>query len=192
MSPYKATLAAKTPTEQIEKLGVSGYAEAGTYGKTLMSIYNKHDLNKYNPGGGAGNGEGDGKTYMVSPKATYNKSINTGVNKTDVGRERELEAITKKVNVAVNNINTADPISYTEILKLIMQELHAINSNTAATASGVNNIEIISANTTVSDVMHSNTTTNKNKANSSRTMSRQTQTNSTGYQNARNIAGYKK
>ena len=193
MSPYKATLAAKTPTDQIEKLGVSGYAEAGTYGKTLLSIYNKYDLNKYNPGNtSAGAGEGDGKTYMVSSKATYNKSINTGVNKTDVTRERELEAITKKVNVAFNNINTADPISYTEILKLIMQELHAINSNTAATASGVNNIEIISANTAVSDVMHSNTTTNKNKANSSRTMNRQTQTNSTGYQNARNIAGYKK
>ena len=193
MSPYKATLAAKTPTDQIEKLGVSGYAEKSTYGKTLMSIYNKYDLNKYNPGNtGAGAGEGDGKTYMVSSKATYNKSINTGVNKTDVTRERELEAITKKVNVAVNNINTSDPISYTEILKLIMQELHAINSNTAATASGVNNIEIISANTAVSDVMHSNTTTNKNKANSSRIVNRQAQTNSTGYQNARNIAGYKK
>ena len=191
-SRYNATLNAKTPSEQITALGKSGYAEASTYGSKLQNMVNKYDLTKYNPSGGAGNGEGDGKTYMVSPKASYNKSINTGINKTDVNRERELEAITKKVNVAVNNINAADPISYTEILKLIMQELQAINSNTAATASGVNNIEIISANTSVSDVIHSNTTTNKNKANSSRTMNRQTQTNSTGYQNARNIAGYKK
>ena len=205
MSPYKATLAATTPTDQIEKLGVSGYAEKSTYGKTLMSIYNKYDLNKYNPGNtDAGNGEGDGNTYLVSPKGdagkgmgkvSYSKSSSsrTATIRPDANAQRELENINRKVNVAFNSINSSDPTAYAEVLKLIMQELRSINNNTAATAAGISEIEIVSANEPIRGEYQPNNTeryiTQKQRNTNSKL---QTINTSTGYNTARQIAGYKK
>ena len=204
MSPYKATLAAKTPTDQIRKLGVSGYAEAGTYGNTLMSIYNKYDLNKYNPGNTAG--AGDGNTYLVSPKGdagqgdgsvvrtTYNKSIvnKVGDNKTNINSQREIENLNRKINVAVNNINTSDPNVYAEVLKLIVQELRAINSNTANTVNGIKEISIVSANEPVPTTGGNGLTTADTYQTSTvdQNVLRRINT-STGYNMARQIASYK-
>ena len=95
-------------------------------------------------------------------------------------------------NVAVNNINASDPNAYAEVLKLIMQELREINNNTAATASGVNNIEVFSANAPV----ESGGTSTKDLYNSGKkpkpVSKLQTINSSTGYDTARQIAGYKK
>ena len=196
-SRYNATLNAKTPSEQITALGKSGYAESGSYGSKLQSMVNKYNLTQYNSG--AGNGDGDGNTYLITPggdagkgdgvKASYSKSVinNAGVNKTNVETQREIEAINRKINVAVNNINTSDPNVYAEILKLIMQELQAINSNTAATASGVNDIKIVSANEPVSNVTTADVYNSGKK-----TTTRQKINTATGYNMARQIAGYQK
>jgi hypothetical protein len=196
-SRYKATLNAKTPSEQITALGKSGYAESGSYGSKLQGMVNKYNLTQYNSG--AGNGDGDGNTYLISPggdagkgdgvKASYSKSVinNAGVNKTNVETQREIEAINRKINVAVNNINTTDPNAYAEILKLIMQELQAINSNTAATASGVNDIKIVSANEPVSNITTADVYNSGKK-----TTTRQKINTATGYNMARQIAGYQK
>ena len=199
-SRYNATLNAKTPSEQITALGKSGYAEAGTYGRSLQNMVDKYNLTQYNPS--AGNGDGDGNTYLVSPsgdagkgdgtavRTSYNKSVvdNTGTNKASVAAQRELESINRKINVAVNNINASDPTAYAEVLKLIMQELQAINSNTAATASGVKDIKIVSANEPVSN----NVTTADIYNSGKKTTTRQRVNTSTGYNVARQIAGYQK
>jgi hypothetical protein len=162
-------------------------------------MVNKYNLTQYNPSG-AGNGEGDGNTYLVSPKgdagkgdgkAVYSGAVKTGVNTADVNAQRNLEDINRKVNVAFNNINTSDPAAYAEVLKLIVQELQAINNNTAATANNISNIEIVSANEPIKE--HTTTAdTYKNNKHYKTTSKLQTINDSTGYKTARQIAGYKK
>ena len=197
-------LSATTPEKQIQAMKNAGYATSSSYISHLTSIMNDSNLKRFDTPkppvvASAGNGDGDGNTYLISPggdagkgdgvKASYNKSVinNAGVNKTNVETQREIEAINRKINVAVNNINTSDPNVYAEILKLIMQELQAINSNTAATASGVNDIKIVSANEPVSNVTTADVYNSGKK-----TTTRQKINTATGYNMARQIAGYQK
>ena len=209
---YKATLAATTPEEQIRLLGKSGYAEASTYGSSLQKMVDKYNLTQYNTAAGnAGSGDGDGNTYMVSPKpvkhltgdagkgngrVSYSRSIDGPPhNKVDAKAQRELEAINRKVNVAFNNINASDPNAYAEVLKIILQELQAINANTAATAEGVGGIEIASAGAPVSgdNNQHPTTKDRYQASKKNKQISKlQTINSSTGYSTARQIAGYKK
>ena len=197
-------LSATTPEKQIQAMKNAGYATSSSYVSHLTSIMNDSNLKRFDTPkppvvASAGNGDGDGNTYLISPggdagkgdgvKASYNKSVinNAGVNKTNVETQREIEAINRKINIAVNNINTSDPNVYAEILKLIMQELQAINSNTAATASGVNDIKIVSANESVSNVTTADVYNSGKK-----TTTRQKINTATGYNMARQIAGYQK
>jgi hypothetical protein len=206
-SRYNATLNAKTPSEQITALGKSGYAESGSYGSKLQSMVNKYNLTQYNTSAAGSAGAGDGNTYLVSPKGhagmgdgssskvAYSGSVATGTNTADVKAQRSLEEVKRKVNVAFNNINASDPTAYAEILKLIMEELQAINNNTAATANGVNNIEIVSGNAPISN---QSTTTERyaqskmNHRGSSSYGTKQGINTSSGYDVARRIAGYSK
>jgi hypothetical protein len=205
---YAKALAATDPLEQLKLIGNSGYAEAGTYWTNLKKMYDTYDLNKYNSGSStstdnnAGAGDGDGKTYMVQPKgdagmgdgkASYSRTRNIGVNTADIEAKRKLENINRKVNVAVNNINASDPNAYAEILKLIMQELRDINNNTAATASGVHNIEVVSANTPIYEEKQTSSADLYRSGKKQKPVSKlQTINSSTGYATARQIAGYKK
>jgi hypothetical protein len=68
--------------------------------------------------------------------------------------------------------------------KVILQELHAINNNTAETAKGVSNIEIVSAN---EPVYGTTAPAGKNRNNKNIKQSNQ----NTGYDIARRIASYK-
>ena len=165
----------------------------------------------YSVNAGSGDaGKGDGNTYLVNPngykhmtghagmgdgKATYTKSVtsNTGNNTADINAQRNLENINRKINVAFNNINASDPNAYTEILKLIVEELQAINSNTASTASSVSNIEIVSASTPVTQATEITTADVYKAGRQPTTVSKlQTINSTTGYETARQIAGYKK
>jgi hypothetical protein len=163
-------------------------------------MVNKYNLTQYNPSG-AGNGEGDGNTYLVSPKGdagkgdgkvAYTSTVKTGVNTTDINAQRNLEDINRKVNVAFNNINTSDPTAYAEVLKLIVQELQAINNNTAATANNISKIEIVPASEPISTESITTADTYRNNKHQKTNSKLQTINTSTGYKTARQIAGYKK
>ena len=133
--------------------------------------------------------------FSLEPKGKYEIKVCDGTACHVRGSSPILEEIKRKVNVAFNNINTSDPTAYAEILKLIMEELQAINNNTAATANGVNNIEIVSGNAPISG----NQTTSERYAQSklqhrgsSSYGTMEGINTSTGYNVARQIAGYKK
>ena len=203
-SRYKATLAAKTPSEQITQLGKSGYAESSSYGRSLQNMVDKYNLTQYNSSAAGNAGAGDGNTYLVSPKGhagmgdgsskvTYSGSVATGTNTADVKAQRSLEEVKRKVNVAFNNINTSDPTAYAEILKLIMEELQAINNNTAATANGISSIEIVSGNAPISKTTSERYAQSKMQHRGSSSYGTIEGINtSSGYDVARQIAGYKK
>ena len=136
-----------------------------------------------------------GHAGMGDGKATYTKSVatNTGNNTADINAQRNLESINRKINVAFNNINASDPNAYAEVLKLIVEELQAINNNTAATANGVSNIEIVSANATIDSNTQPTSADRYKASQKQKTMSKlQTINSSSGYTTARQIAGYKK
>ena len=197
---------ATTPEAQAKALKAAGYATDPNYASALTNLIKGSKLDRFdtpNPPKEASAGNGDGNTYLVSPKgdagygegptkASYSgRNVGTPNVKPDVNAKRQLDDINRKVNVAFNNINTADPNAYADILKMIMQELQAINSNTAATAKGVSNIEIVSANEPITnsggDAGSKNITKSQKKNNSSL----QKLNTSTGYNTARQIAGYK-
>ena len=195
---------ASTPAEQARALQKAGYATDPNYASTLNKIISSAKLTRFDtpkpPKEASSAGKGDGNTYLVSPKGdagkgekvSYNKSItnNTGTNSTNIAAQRELENINRKINVAVNNINASDPNAYAEILKLIMQELQAINNNTAATATGVKNIEVVSANTSVSNTIQKETTADMYTTGSAKQSLLRQVNNNTGYASARQMAGY--
>jgi flagellum-specific peptidoglycan hydrolase FlgJ len=127
-------------------------------------------------------------------RQTYSKPISyrTGNNVINVDIQRDLENINRRIDRSFNNLTNPDPNAYAEILKLIMEELKAINSNTAATASGVSEIQIVSSNEPVSKVQEYPSTAERYKNSKvSRSTLQQVNTN-TGYDIARQIAGYKK
>lgn len=193
---YTATSTGNTATtgESVDELGLFGKMK--NIGSELLSnIYNGKDTTA---------GSGDGNTYLVSPpkgdagkgeKVSYSKSITSdmGTNTTDVNTQRNLDEINRKINIAMNNVNSSDPNVYTEVLKLIVQELQAINSNTAATVNGINNIEIVTANTPIENDKEITTADKyKNSKKPKQVSKLQTINQSTGYSTARQIAGYKK
>ena len=203
-------------TEAVDELGIFGKLK--TIGSTLLSdIYSgktstgttidETDASNETTTADTTAGNGDGKTYLVSPpkgdagkgeKITYNKPVvnNTGKNTTDINAQRNLDDINRKMNIAMNNINPSNPNAYAEVLKLIVQELQAINSNTAATVNGIKNIEIIPANSPVGENIpnegESNVERYKNGKKPKQVSKLQTINQSTGYSLARQIAGYKK
>ena len=198
------TASASTSTgetvESVDAMGVFG--KLNTIGNNLLSsIYNGKNMF-----GTAGSG--DGNTYLINPKedstklhgdagkgdkVSYTKSVTTdsGNNTTDINAQRNLDTITKKVNAAITNFDSSDPVTYTEVLKLIMEELQAINKNTAATATGISDIEIVSSNTPVSK--NEKTTRDMYNSNKKPIINSYTQSTkqSNGYSVARQIAGYK-
>lgn len=181
---------------------VNSVDQMGIFGK-LDEIGNNLISSLYNEKNMFNAGSGDGKTYLVNPrgdagkgdgKVSYTKERSqVGNNTTDVNAQRNLEDINRKVNMAMSNLNVSDPVTYTEVLKLIMEELQAINKNTAATVTGVNNIQIVPANTSVDESMNRTTKDNYQKGKQYPMPSKlQTINQSTGYNVARQIAGYKK
>ena len=208
---------ASSPEEQARAFQKAGYATDPGYASSLISLMNGSNLQRFDKPkppveDNAGSGDGDGNTYLVQPnggvkkyptgdagkgdgKVTYSKSVTSSrsVSKADVKAQRELEAINRKVNVAFNNINASDPNAYANVLKIILQELQAINSNTAATAEGVGNIEIASANAPVTENKQITTKDTYQASKKQKQISKlQTINSSTGYSTARQIAGYKK
>ena len=130
----------------------------------------------------------------ATAKEQHRKSIESiaGKNTVDVSMQRDLDAINRRINTQYNNMNNSDPQAYMEVLKLIMKELHAINSNTAETANNVKEITIVSANEPVSKSGGNGLTTADTYKSGSvnENVLRQINT-STGYDMARQIAGYK-
>ena len=208
---------ASSPEEQARAFQKAGYATDPGYASSLISLMNGSNLQRFDKPkppveDNAGSGDGDGNTYLVQPnggvkkyptgdagkgdgKVTYSKSVTSSrsVSKADVKAQRELEAINRKVNVAFNNINASDPNAYAEVLRIILQELQAINSNTAATAEGVGSIEIASANAPVTENKQITTKDTYQASKKQKQISKlQTINSSTGYSTARQIAGYKK
>ena len=146
------------------------------------------------PPGDAGMGEGDGKTYWAntpktSPtKVSYTKEHQlTGADKAAyVNAKRAVDRLNRQMTTNMNNQGTPAPKDYANILAAIVEQLQAISNNTANTAKGISEIEIVSANEPVyggSKPMSGNT---KNKSIDTR------QANSnTGYDIARKMASYK-
>ena len=146
------------------------------------------------PPGDAGMGEGDGKTYWANvPKTTpakvsYTKEHQlTGADKAAyVNAKRAVDKLNRQMTTNMNNQGTTAPKDYADILAAIVEQLQAISNNTANTAKGISEIEIVSANEPVyggSRPMSGNT---KNKSIDTR------QANSnTGYDIARKMASYK-
>ena len=205
---------ATSPEEQARAFQKAGYATDPNYASSLINLMNGSNLQRFDkpkPPVEDNAGSGDGNTYLVAPKenkhltgdagkgdgrVSYSRSIDGPPrNRVDAKAQRELEAINRKVNVAFNNINASDPNAYAEVLKIILQELQAINANTAATAEGVGGIEIASANAPVSGDNNQHPTTKERYQASKRNKQiskLQTINSSTGYSTARQIAGYKK
>ena len=205
---------ATSPEEQARAFQKAGYATDPNYASSLISLMKGSNLQRFDkpkPPVEDNAGSGDGNTYLVAPKenkhltgdagkgdgrVSYSRSIDGPPrNRVDAKAQRELEAINRKVNVAFNNINASDPNAYAEVLKIILQELQAINANTAATAEGVGGIEIASANAPVSgDNNQQPTTKDRYQASKKNKQISKLQTinSSTGYSTARQIAGYKK
>ena len=150
--------------------------------------------------GDAGMGEGDGNTYWAKGfgdnkpnKVNYTKGHagmgeGESTNKLVSARrnmEKSIREIDRNMNVVNNttNINTNVSDNCIKMMKVILQELHAINNNTAETAKGVNNIEIVSANEPISGNINTKVKKNTSKPNHSN--------GNTGYDLARKIASYK-
>ena len=182
-----------TSASEVDSMGVFG--KLSTIGQNMVSSVF----------GGTNNGtmgSGDGKTYWAKgfgdnkpkePKVSYSGSMgrgedNTNITQNYINSKRSAEKSIRQldrtnVSLGMGEYNNS---SMTEkcisVLSTIVEELQAINTNTAATANGINNIEIASSNTPI------NTSNNLNKTTNGSTI----QPNSnTGYDIARRIASYK-
>lgn len=192
-SSYNTTSTSDTSAPEVDSMGVFG--KLSTIGQNMVSSVF----------GGTNNGtmgSGDGKTYWAKgfgdnkpkePKVSYSGSMgrgedNTNVTQNYINSKRSAEKSIRQldrtnVSLGMGEYNNS---SMTEkcisVLSTIVEELQAINTNTAATANGINNIEIASSNTPI------NTSNNLNKTTNGSTI----QPNSnTGYDIARRIASYK-
>jgi flagellum-specific peptidoglycan hydrolase FlgJ/phage-related protein len=192
---------AKSPAEQARALQSAGYATDPNYANGLINLINSSKLDRFDtpnppkeatsstttpttPSGDAG--QGDGRVHYAKSRLVQSEP-----NSPSIETQRNIDAINRKINVAVNNINANDPTAYAEILKLIMEELKAINSNTAQTAKGVNNIEIVSANAPVSGMAPEVSTANTYQTASPKPNGDLRKLNTTtGYKVARQMASY--
>lgn len=186
---YKPALAASTPEEQIRLLGQSGYAEASTYGSSLQKMVDKYNLTKYNSAGTSGTmtgdaGKGDGNTYVVGSKVSKTQS-NT-LRTMSPSQKAGIKNTTTNNTMILNNGNISE--ACLEILSAMVEELKAINSNTASTAENTAKITVYSESTPVNSV-----TTGQSQSTTTKKASNSTQANdNTGYNLARSIAGFKK
>lgn len=142
------------------------------------------------PSGDAGKGEGDGKTYMVQPskaKHTGNTTALTGADKAAYANaKRAIDKLDRQISTAMNNQNNTPNITgeYVDVLAAIVEQLQAINSNTANTAKGISNIEIVSANEPISSG-------GKPAVNTKKPIDTRQANGNTGYDIARKMASYK-
>ena len=142
------------------------------------------------PSGDAGKGEGDGKTYMVQPskaKHTGNTTALTGADKAAYANaKRAIDKLDRQISTAMNNRNNTPNITgeYVDVLAAIVEQLQAINSNTANTAKGISNIVIVSANEPISSG-------GKPAVNTKKPIDTRQANGNTGYDMARKMASYK-
>ena len=207
-------LSATTPDAQIEALKKAGYATDSSYVTKLKKIVHDNNLTRFdtpNPpkeaSGSSNNaGMGDGKTHWANgfapskSKVSYSKghagmgdgkataeltSARRTMEKTIREIDRNMTLTSNTTNISATNISDA----CVEVLKTIVNELHAINANTAATAQGISEIEIVSANTPISssNLSGAGHYNNRSKKNNSIIHSNP----NTGYDIARRIASYK-
>ncbi len=206
-------LSATTPDAQIDAMKAAGYATDPSYVSKLKKIVHDNKLTRFDTPkppkeaatGGAGNG--DGKTHWTNgfgdntntPKTRYTGGAGMGdggytrhaIEKQTMA-ERNIEKTVRQINnTAVNiipdnrgqqNISKA----CIELLHAMIEELHAINTNTAETARGVSDIEIVSANEPVSI-----NGTHKNKPNVNKSKDTRHNRADTGYDTARKMAAFK-
>ena len=131
--------------------------------------------------GDAGMGEGE--------KVKYNK-INTDkggeATKLLKASQREVEKMSRLANNSIVKAYDDSAINKAciDMLNVIVEQLQAINSNTADTAKGISDIQVVSANEPINNTTSSNRTGKTNNTN------RQVNSN-TGYDIARKIASFK-
>ena len=142
--------------------------------------------------GDAGMGEGDGKTYWANTPKTTPKAKHTGPTITRADKaayanaKRAIDKLDRQITNSMNNTTVSNSRDYANILKAIVEQLQAISNNTADTAKGVSNIEIVSAN---EPVYGGSGTVSGNKRN--KTIDTRQANNNTGYDIARKMASYK-
>ena len=127
-------------------------------------------------------------------KDDYRRVMNEieGKNKINVSRQRELDEINRRIDRQYNSMNNPDQTAYLELLKLIMKELQAINGNTAETATNIKDITIASANEPIKHTGGNGlTTADTYKSGTVNDNVLRRINTSTGYDMARQIAGYK-
>jgi flagellum-specific peptidoglycan hydrolase FlgJ len=203
-SRYKAMMTKNTAQEQFQAMKDGGYATDPNYVSKMMKIVNDSKLTRFDtpkppveasgaattPSGDAGKGEGDGKTYMVQPskaKHTGNTTALTGADKAAYANaKRAIDKLDRQISTAMNNQNATPNITgeYVDVLAAIVEQLQAINSNTANTARGISNIEIVSANEPISSG-------GKPAVNNKKPIDTRQANGNTGYDIARKMASYK-
>jgi hypothetical protein len=142
-------------------------------------------------------GQGDGKTYMVKPQPTkvkysrQNGPALTGADKAAYATaKREIDKLNRQITTSMNQQASSSDMArgeYVNILAAIVSQLQAINNNTADTARGVNNIEIVSANEPVPSTMGPS----GSKPNARKSIDPRQANGNTGYDIARKTAAYK-
>ena len=203
-SRYKAMMTKNTAQEQFQAMKDGGYATDPNYVSKMMKIVNDSKLTRFDtpkppveasgaattPSGDAGKGEGDGKTYMVQPskaKHTGNTTALTGADKAAYANaKRAIDKLDRQISTVMNNQNATPTITgeYVDVLAAIVEQLQAINSNTANTARGISNIEIVSANEPISSG-------GKPAVNTRKPIDTRQANGNTGYDIARKMASYK-
>ena len=204
-------LSASTPDAQIDALKKAGYATDPNYIAKLKKMVHDNKLTRFDTpkppvevssGTATDNaGMGDGKTYWAKgfgdnkpKKVSYAKDhagMGEGSSTSELtNSRRNMEKSIREIDRNMNIVNNTTNINNTginnaciDMMKVILQELHAINNNTAETAKGVNNIEVVSANEPVRGTTKPMNRKNKNDLIHSN--------NNTGYDLARKIASYK-
>ena len=199
---YGPTMNATTPEQQIIELGKSGYAEASTYAKSLQNMVDKYNLTRFNTATtGAGNGDGEvhwAKGFgdnQSTPKTRYSGGAGMGDGdytrhaiKAQTTAQRDIEKTVRRINNTSVNVVPATgnqqglSKACVELLQAMITELQAINTNTAETAKGVSEIEIVSANEPISGF---------NGKKQGKTTDTRHNSSDTGYNTARKIASFK-
>jgi hypothetical protein len=188
--------------------GASGTFHSFPNDKSDPFYYTSEELRKkwgdecYSPST-SGAGMGDGKTHgakgfgdnQSTPKTRYSGGAGMGDGgytrhaiKAQTTAQRDIEKTVRKINNTSINVvpSTGNQQGLSkacvELLQAMITELQAINTNTAETAKGVSEIEIVSANEPISGLNGKK----QGKATDTRHNS-----SDTGYNTARKIASFK-
>lgn len=198
------TTTSGTTTPQVDSMGVFG--KLSTIGQNMISsVFGGTNTSSTTTTNTETMGSGDGKTYWAKgfgdnkpkeSKVCYSGSMGRGEDNTNVTQnymnsKRSAEKSIRQLdrsNLSLGKGDYRNNSSMTEkcmnVLTTIVEELQAINNNTAATVNGINNIEIASSNTPIS-------TSNSNSLNRTANGSTIQPNSNTGYDIARRIASYK-